>query len=191
MKKHFIYKYGLLLSVLIAIGCGSCQKDNYVQYDAGYASLRFIYTAEGNDSIVYSFALHPDKQEDIVEIPFKLVGLAVGQAREIGVEVVKEETTAQENDHFIIERSELPADSIKGILKVNTTGVDIRNKTYIQINKQDDTYYDEKSGFICIGDRKFYDFDDCIEFLSGAIIVLRDGKVVSFWLHVGSNLPLF
>ena len=38
MKKHFIYKYGLLLSVLIAIGCGSCQKDNYVQYDAGYAS---------------------------------------------------------------------------------------------------------------------------------------------------------
>ena len=34
MKKHFIYKYGLLLSVLIAIGCGSCQKDNYVQYDA-------------------------------------------------------------------------------------------------------------------------------------------------------------
>ena len=117
MKKHFIYKYGLLLSVLIAIGCGSCQKDNYVQYDAGYASLRFIYTAEGNDSIVYSFALHPDKQEDIVEIPFKLVGLAVGQAREIGVEVVKEETTAQENDHFIIERSELPADSIKGILK--------------------------------------------------------------------------
>ena len=98
MKKHFIYKYGLLLSVLIAIGCGSCQKDNYVQYDAGYASLRFIYAAEGNDSIVYSFALHPDKQEDIVEIPFKLVGLAVGQVREIGVEVVKEETTAQEND---------------------------------------------------------------------------------------------
>lgn len=118
MKKHFIYKYGLLLSVLIAIGCGSCQKDNYVQYDAGYASLRFIYAAEGNDSIVYSFALHPDKQEDTVEIPFKLVGLAVGQDREIGVEVVKEETTAQENDHFIIERSELAADSIKGILKV-------------------------------------------------------------------------
>ena len=64
-----------------------------MQYDAGYASLRFIYAAEGNDSIVYSFALHPDKQEDIVEIPFKLVGLAVGQVREIGVEVVKEETT--------------------------------------------------------------------------------------------------
>ena len=36
MKKYFIYKYGLLLSVLIALGCSSCQKDDYVQYDAGY-----------------------------------------------------------------------------------------------------------------------------------------------------------
>ena len=66
MKKYFIYKYGLLLSVWIALGCSSCQKDDYVQYDAGYASLRFIYEADGNDSIVYSFALHPDKEEDIV-----------------------------------------------------------------------------------------------------------------------------
>ena len=70
-------------------------------------------------------------------------------------------------------------------------GVDIRNKTYIQINKQDDTYYDEKSGWICIGDRKVYDFDDCVEFLNGAILVLRDGNVVSLWLNVGINLPLY
>ena len=33
MKKYFIYKYGLLLSVLIALGCSSCQKDDYVQKD--------------------------------------------------------------------------------------------------------------------------------------------------------------
>ncbi len=90
MKKHFIYKYGLLLSVLIAIGCGSCQKKTIMcNMTPDMPLLRFIYAAEGNDSIVYSFALHPDKQEDIVEIPFKLVGLAVGQVREIGVEVVK------------------------------------------------------------------------------------------------------
>ena len=91
MKKYFIYKYGLLLSVLIALGCSSCQKDDYVQYDAGYASLRFIYEADGNDSIVYSFALHPDKEEDIVEIPFKLIGLPIGEIRQVGLEIVKEE----------------------------------------------------------------------------------------------------
>ena len=89
MKKYFIYKYGLLLSVLIALGCSSCQKDDYVQYDAGYASLRFIYEADGNDSIVYSFALHPDKEEDIVEIPFKLIGLPIGEIRQVGLEIVK------------------------------------------------------------------------------------------------------
>ena len=80
---------------------------------------------------------------------------------------------------------------VKGKLTVKTMGVDIRNKTYIQINKQDDTYYDEKSGWICIGDRKVYDFDDCVEFLNGAILVLRDGNVVSLWLNVGVNLPLY
>ena len=100
MKKYFIYKYGLLLSVWIALGCSSCQKDDYVQYDAGYASLRFIYEADGNDSIVYSFALHPDKEEDIVEIPFKLIGLPIGEIRQVGLEIVKEETTARENEHF-------------------------------------------------------------------------------------------
>lgn len=116
--KQFVPIYGLLLLALITVLGGSCQKDDYVKYDEGYASLRFVYTASGNDSIVYSFALHPDKQEDVVEIPFKLIGLANGQAREIGVEVVKEKTTALENDHFIVETSELPANSIKGTLKV-------------------------------------------------------------------------
>ena len=118
MKKYFIYKYGLLLSVWIALGCSSCQKDDYVQYDAGYASLRFIYEADGNDSIVYSFALHPDKEEDIVEITFKLIGLPIGEIRQVGLEIVKEETTARENEHFKIESSELAADSLRGTLKI-------------------------------------------------------------------------
>lgn len=116
--KRFTRIYHLLLPALILVLGSSCQKDDYVEYDTGCASLRFIYTAAGNDSIVYSFALHPDRQEDIVEIPFKLIGLATGQAREASVEVVKEETTARENDHFSIETCTLPADSITGNLRV-------------------------------------------------------------------------
>lgn len=116
--KRFTHISGLLLIVLITILGSSCQKDDYVQYEAGYASLRFIYTANGNDSIIYSFALHPDQEEDIVEIPFKLIGLATAQTREVRVEVVQEETTARENDNFHIEGSVLPADSIRGTLKV-------------------------------------------------------------------------
>lgn len=81
--------------------------------------------------------------------------------------------------------------STKGLLTIRTNGVDIRNKTYIQVCKQEDTYYDSKTGWICIGEKKTYDFDDKIEFLEGAILVLRDNKIVSFWLNVGSDLPLF
>ena len=81
--------------------------------------------------------------------------------------------------------------SKKGVLSIRTSGVEIRNKTYIQICKQEDSYYDSKSGWLCIGERKTYDFDDCIEFLNGVIIVLRDNKVVSIWFNVGADLPLF
>lgn len=116
--KRFIHKYSLLCFGVAAIWCSSCSKSGYVQYDANYASLRFIYTALGNDSIVYSFALYPDKEEDVVEIPFKLVGLVSGQNRGVKVEVVKEETTAKENDNFVIVTSELPADSLKATLKI-------------------------------------------------------------------------
>lgn len=116
--KRFIHKYSLLCFSVAAIWCGSCSKDGYVQYDADYTSLRFIYTAQGNDSIVYSFALYPDKEEGMVEIPFKLVGLASGQTRGVKVEVIKEETTAKENDNFVVETSELPADSLKATLKI-------------------------------------------------------------------------
>ena len=80
---------------------------------------------------------------------------------------------------------------IKGKLTINTKGVDLRSKTYIQVNKQNDTYYNSKTGWICIGEPKFYSIDDCIEFLEGAYLVLREGKIVSLWLNVGKDLPLY
>ena len=80
---------------------------------------------------------------------------------------------------------------IKGKLTINTKGVDLRSKTYIQVNKQSDTYYNSKTGWICIGEPKFYSIDDCIEFLEGAYLVLREGKIISLWLNVGKELPLY
>ena len=53
--KRFIHKYSLLCFGVAAIWCGSCSKDGYVQYDADYASLRFIYTAKGTACWVFSF----------------------------------------------------------------------------------------------------------------------------------------
>ena len=53
-----------------------------------------------------------------MEIPFKLIGLPIGEIRQVGHEIVKEETTARENEHFKIESSELAADSLRGTLKI-------------------------------------------------------------------------
>ena len=53
-----------------------------------------------------------------MEIHFKLIGQPIGEIRQVGLEIVKEETTARENEHFKIESSELAADSLRGTLKI-------------------------------------------------------------------------
>ena len=124
--KHISFLWFMMLIVLL----GGCQKDDYLEYNPNYASLRFVYSASGNDSIVYSFALHPDMEEDVVEIPFKLVGLVSAINREVKAEVVSTETTAKENEHFVIESCELPAEAMNGALKVRvkkTDELDTRN----------------------------------------------------------------
>lgn len=113
--KHIIYS---LYFVLIIMMGTSCQKDDYLQYDSNYASLRFIYSVSGNDSIIYSFALHPDSEEGIVEVPFRLIGVASSVNRVVGVEIMPSVTTAKENDNFVVESCELPANAIEGTLKV-------------------------------------------------------------------------
>ena len=80
--------------------------------------------------------------------------------------------------------------SEKAKITINTTGVEIRNKTYIQINKQSDTYYNPKTGWICIGEYKVYGIDDVLEFVENGYLVVRDNKIISFWLYVGKDLPL-
>lgn len=64
------------------------------------------------------------------EIPFKLVGLVSAINREVKAEVVTTETTAKENEHFVIESCELPAEAMNGALKVRvkkTDELDTRN----------------------------------------------------------------
>lgn len=111
--KRFGYTAGLLLLVM-----ASCSKDSYLRYDINVASLRFVYSPAGKDSTVYSFGLHPGVEEDIVEVPFKLIGISSSEPREVVVEVVKEKTTAIENNDFVIEPCRLPADTIAGSVKI-------------------------------------------------------------------------
>lgn len=112
----WLYYIAFILHSLIVIA--SCTKDNYLQYDTSKASLRFVYSSTGNDSIIYSFGLHPRTEKDVVEIPLRLIGLSAPKEREIGVEVIAEKTTAKENIDFVVTPSTLPKDSIVGSLKI-------------------------------------------------------------------------
>lgn len=116
--KNFIHIGYISLFLLMTVFWGSCEKDGYVKYETDYASLRFEYTAVGNDSIVYSFALHPDEKEGVVKIPFKLIGMAVSQNRTVGIEIVRDKTTAKEGEDFEIVRRTLSADSIVDSLQI-------------------------------------------------------------------------
>lgn len=111
--KRFGYTTGLLLLLMV-----SCTQTGYLRYDTDVASLRFIYSPAGKDSTIYSFGLHPGIEEDIVEVPFKLIGVSSSGARDVAVEVVKEKTTATENNDFVIEPCRLPADAITGSVKI-------------------------------------------------------------------------
>ena len=103
--------YIAALTCVTSAFLGSCNQNDYLQYDESRASVEFAYPSYGNDSIVYSFALHPGVEEDIVKIPLRLIGLASAQDREIGVETIEKESTAKAGTDYMIERSKFKANA--------------------------------------------------------------------------------
>lgn len=110
--------YILLLACLTSVTLNSCDQNDYLQYDENQAYVGFAYPSYGNDSIVYSFALHPNVEEDIVKVPMKLFGYAASQDREVGVEVIESESTAKEGVDFVIEQKRMEANAYKDSLIV-------------------------------------------------------------------------
>lgn len=110
--------YIVLLACLTSVMLNSCDQNDYLQYDENQAYVGFAYPSYGNDSIVYSFALHPNVEEDIVKVPMRLFGYAVTQDREVGVEVIESESTAKEGVDFVIEQKRMEANAYKDSLIV-------------------------------------------------------------------------
>lgn len=104
----------VLLGGVIHLGC---TKD-YLIFDKEIASLRFIYNQSEQDSITYSFALFPDKNQDTVSLPLQIIGLTSDQEREVKVDFDPVATTAIVNTNFEIQPCFIPKNSVKGSLKV-------------------------------------------------------------------------
>lgn len=88
--KYTVYTIGILLTAGMLF---SCEKEE--KYD--YAGGNQIYFATTEDSSYYSFAVQNSAvNEDVAYIPVAISGLAADVDREIGIEVLKEGTTAKE-----------------------------------------------------------------------------------------------
>lgn len=124
--------YILLLAYLTSVTLNSCDQNDYLQYDENQAYVGFAYPSYGNDSIVYSFALHPNVEEDIVKVPLKLFGYASSQDREVGVEVIESESTAKEGVDFVIEQKRMEANAYKDSLIVKIKkSAEVENKDLV------------------------------------------------------------
>lgn len=91
---------------------------------------------------------------------------------------------------WLKKRLNIPS-SHMGRLSIKDTNVDIRAKTYIQTMKNAETFYDKDKGYICVGEYKHNALNEYVEFSSGAIAGLRDGKLISLWIKVVPNLSIY
>ena len=108
--------YIIVVNALVCILSTACRKE-YPQFDSGFASVRFVYNQAREDSTVYSFALHPNIGEGVVEIPLRIIGLPQSVSREVGIEIDREKSTAA-TENFFIEKCEIAQDMLMGTLRV-------------------------------------------------------------------------
>lgn len=78
--------------------------------------------------------------------------------------------------------------SKKAKIKVDITGINPNQKMVIHTLKRADTYYDNKTGWIAVGERKITVIDDAYEISKDVIVVLRDQELMSVWIKVEPGL---
>lgn len=80
-------------------------------------------------------------------------------------------------------------DSKKGIITVNHQY--ISTYTILKSLKDDNTYYDKRTGWVCIGNKKQKDNNYAVQFMDNAVIVFNElNQVESLWLNLGLNLEI-
>lgn len=91
------------LTLLYIAVCSSCKKATELTYgseDNIYFNLIDGRTQAHLDSIVYSFALFPEKAQDTILLPLTISGNRAGTDRKFRISIVKGSTTAEEGLHY-------------------------------------------------------------------------------------------
>lgn len=101
------------LSIITILACllFSCKKENIAPYDLTRDNIYLNYT--NTDSLVYSFAYHPDLEKDTIWVPVIISGKTTHQDRHFSVAAVDSATTAVAGKHYEPLKSAytMPADS--------------------------------------------------------------------------------
>jgi hypothetical protein len=92
-----------IIIVLLSIVLFACKKDEPLAYNTA-DNIYFDFTPDNKDdkadSIVYSFAYHPEKNVDTILIPIRLAGIRQSVARKFSVGIVDTSTTAIASLHY-------------------------------------------------------------------------------------------
>lgn len=78
----------------------------------------------------------------------------------------------------------------KGEIKLHAVGFDFKEKQVIQALKNQETYYDNKTGWLVTGERKSTALDEVIEIMNDVYVVIRNEEIVSVWIKLGSSLAI-
>lgn len=74
--------------------------------------------------------------------------------------------------------------SKKGKIHIEPVNFELKEKMIIQTLKNQDIYYDNKSGWLVVGERKSTVIDDNIEVMNNVICVIRNEELVALWIKI-------
>lgn len=78
----------------------------------------------------------------------------------------------------------------KGKISIQANGFELTQKTVIQALKNQDIYYDNRSGWLVAGERKSTVLDEAIEVMNDVIVVIRNNELVALWIKIKAGLAI-
>ncbi len=78
----------------------------------------------------------------------------------------------------------------KGKISIKSEGFELKPMMVIQTLKQSDTYYDNKTGWVLVGDKKPTEADEVIEVMNNVYVVIRFEELVGVWIKLEPNLAI-
>src|ERR1700744_5098683 len=106
-----------IASLLVAILAVSCSRNNELLYNSP-GNVYFNFTAQQQDSILYTFAFNPGKASDTLYLPVQLSGTRVNRDRKFLLKAEPDSSTAQPYIHY------KPFDSVY-TLPANAGGINV------------------------------------------------------------------